>query len=832
MLAAVAATPAAAAPQACDPWTASFRGDVPTAKQVIGIDLGERDATTAESDAYLLAVDRASRRVTSGVLAHSVQGRPLRYAIVGDDVSKRALKDVRRSAAELMDPRTSDREAARIAARDPAILWIAGNVHGGEESGTDAALRTLYELADRDDCAARRIRKAAVVVILPIQNPDGREADSRRNAYGFDMNRDWFARTQPETDGKVEFLRRYPGVLFIDAHEMGNTGGYFFPPNADPIFHEIHDDAVDWIDDVYGAAMQDEFSRRGIPFFNYSVYDLFYAGYGDTVPANGFGAAGMTFEKTSSHPAPRRVFEQYVTQWLSLTQAARNKERILREWHRSWVDAVRQGEAGRLEPNMVVEPGNTVEQPVPDIRVRHYFLRADEPGKEREVRALVRRLQRMDVEVRRLARPLRVDDFTPYGRSARATTLPAGTYWVPMAQRQKHWIQALLTESTYTPVGYAYDIVSWSNPLLFNVAGGYSGERLAPRSQRVPPLREPGYEPIRRAPRVALYSMSPQFSRGIESSGWLRWLLDRWRLPFDDVTAADIAAGALDDYDTLLVPDGYALQDPDAPDDPYGYADLGEAGRAALAGWVRDGGRYVGWSDGAVLAAALGISSAEITTGDSEGFSTPGSLLRVATDRDSPLADGVGAFAWATHLGDYVMRSPDPDAVALRYPPAGSEDFFVSGQAEGAEALAGTAAVLDERVGSGRTVAFAFDPNFRAFSDGTQKVLRNAILGPPPRARVAARASAAARGRAAAAARRLRVSRAPVRLEVRPRGERAARRLVEAQGARYRVVRARGRVTFLIANPADAIGDEHPFARRLAAELRSKEVPVVLYRAP
>jgi hypothetical protein len=39
-------------------------------------------------------------------------------------------------------------------------------------------------------------------------------------------------------------------------------------------------------------------------------------------------------------------------------------------------------------------------------------------------------------------------------------------------------------------------------------------------------LRDPGHERIRRAPRVALYSMSPQFTRGIESSGWLRWLLD------------------------------------------------------------------------------------------------------------------------------------------------------------------------------------------------------------------------------------------------------------------------------------------------------------------
>ena len=37
----------------------------------------------------------------------------------------------------------------------------------------------------------------AIVVVLPTQNPDGREAATRRNAYGFDMNRDWLTRTQP-----------------------------------------------------------------------------------------------------------------------------------------------------------------------------------------------------------------------------------------------------------------------------------------------------------------------------------------------------------------------------------------------------------------------------------------------------------------------------------------------------------------------------------------------------------------------------------------------------------------------------------------------------------
>ena len=313
-LAPVAAAAEPPAPPACDPVQTlpDLAGRVPTAEEVIGFPLGERDVTVAESDAYLQAVASASSRVVAGTAAVSWQGRPLRYAIVGrpGNVTPGGLARIRHQTALLRD-RTPAKVAEHLARTTPAILWVAGNVHGGEESGTDAALRVLYELADRRDCAAGQILDNAIVVLLPTQNPDGREADTRRNAYGFDMNRDWFARTQPETDGKVELLRRYPPVLFIDAHEMSRET-FFFPPNADPIYHEITDESVDWINNLYGGAMIDEFTRQGIPFFNRDVYDLFYMGYGDTVPSTGFIAAGMTFEKASGDPTPRRVYEQYL----------------------------------------------------------------------------------------------------------------------------------------------------------------------------------------------------------------------------------------------------------------------------------------------------------------------------------------------------------------------------------------------------------------------------------------------------------------------------------------------------------------------------------------
>jgi hypothetical protein len=831
---AIAVVPAAAAAQEpCDPFgPATFRGEVPTPKQVIGIDLGERDVTTAESDAYVQAVDAASPRVISGALAqHSVQGRDLRYAIVGnsDRVTTNGLARIRASAAQLIDPSTPPREARAIAGSDPAILWIAGNVHGGEESGTDASLRVLWELADRSDCAARQILDQALVVILPVQNPDGREADTRRNAYGFDMNRDWFARTQPETDGKLELMRRYPPVLFIDAHEMGNPAGYFFPPNADPIYHEITSQAVGWINDLYGASMRAVFDARGIPYFNYNVYDLFYQGYGDTVPATGFGAAGMTFEKTSGHPAARRVLEQYLTQWTSLSAAATHKRAILEGWHEGWVEAQRQGRHGDLEPNEVVQPENEVQQPVPDIRVRHYFVRNDDPAKARETQALVRRLQRMDVRVQRLTRPLEVRDFTPYGRAPRPETLPAGTYVVTMAQRQKHWVQAMLNEDTYTPFPYFYDVTAWSQPLLFNVDGGYSGRTLAEmRTAPVPAQPDPGVPPVPAdQPSIALYSMSPQFSRGIESSGWLRYLLDRWGLDYRDVTAEEIKAGALADTDMLLVPDGYATQDPDFPEDPYGLGDLGPEGQAAIRAWVEGGGRYVGWLDGAVLAAGVGVSSATFESAEEAGISSPGALIRTTVAQRSPLADGVGRSAYAFWDARYVM-SANGAAAPVRFPAAATEEFFVSGFADGAEALGGTAAVVDEPVGDGRTVAFGFEPNFRAFTDGTARLLRNAILGTEPAAFEDAAAEPAVAARAAA--REVVGAHDPVRLVVEPAGEAAASALLD--GLPHRVTRTPDRVTFTIANPGGQTADELPWARTLAAELQRADVPVVMYAVP
>ena len=73
-------------------------------------------------------------------MAISGQGRELWYAVVGKPAD---VKAAQAAAKALRNPHTSKAKAARIADRAPAIAWVAGNVHGNEESGTDTALQVL-----------------------------------------------------------------------------------------------------------------------------------------------------------------------------------------------------------------------------------------------------------------------------------------------------------------------------------------------------------------------------------------------------------------------------------------------------------------------------------------------------------------------------------------------------------------------------------------------------------------------------------------------------------------------------------------------------------------
>jgi len=176
---------------------------------------------------------------------------------------------------------------------------------------------------------------------------------------------------------------------------------------------------------------------------------------------------------------------------------------------------------------------------------------------------------------------------------------------------------------------------------------------------------------------------------------------------------------------------------------------------------------------------------------------------------------------------DDVMGAGSGASVAT-YPAASSPAFGVSGLDEGVGQLAGSAAIADEHVGAGRVVLFSFDPNFRAWTQGTERILWNAIVGPDPEPAnglaiaSAARIAAVREARTAAAA--LPELGSAIRVAVARADARATEDALRAYGAHFVRHRYNGGVLFLVANRRDLSAEEHPFFAPLLQRLQEEGV--------
>jgi hypothetical protein len=221
-----------------------------------------------------------------------------------------------------------------------------------------------------------------------------------------------------------------------------------------------------------------------------------------------------------------------------------------------------------------------------------------------------------------------------------------------------------------------------------------------------------------RAPRVAMLAgLQDERGQPSPSSSWMRWLLTRrYGLSVDRLGDADLAAGRLTSggYSAFVVPDGSVAA-------PTGAA------LAALQAWVRAGGTYLGIrGQGIALAQSAAITTA--TASPPTDAQMPGVSLGVQLDPGAPVAWGERASGFAFATGDPVLSASGGTVVA-RY--GAGATFFAGGYAADTGPLQGTAAVIDESIGAGRTVLFAFDPVFRGYVEGTERLVANALLAPP-----------------------------------------------------------------------------------------------------
>ncbi len=120
----------------------------------------------------------------------------------------------------------------------------------------------------------------------------------RTNHYHFDLNRDWFAVTQPETRGRIRVLREWQPIVFVDLHEMGAESTFYFAPEAVPFNPHLVPEQKTSLD-LFGKNNAKWFDQFGFSYFTREVYDAFYPGYGASWPSY-YGGLAMTYENASS----------------------------------------------------------------------------------------------------------------------------------------------------------------------------------------------------------------------------------------------------------------------------------------------------------------------------------------------------------------------------------------------------------------------------------------------------------------------------------------------------------------------------------------------------
>jgi hypothetical protein len=353
----------------------------------------------------------------------------------------------------------------------PAFGWVTATPHGNEPAAGEATARQLYEMAARLDCDNLSRLQNMDTFLMPVRNPDGHDNNVRTTAWSFDPNRDFGTHNQQENDIFIPEMNKYPGVFFIDAHQQST--GYFFPPNEDPVHHEISDFSLDFIQNKIGPRLQQTFNDQSSQYRNYNSYDLFTPEYGDTVPSLLMGAAGMTYEKGEDESYSKQVYDHYLAIDTTINLTSEDKVSILQGWVKQWQEAVDQGASCELQPNKLVSPlHDTISTLVPeggDDAVCGYFYK---PGQHTgDVASLLKNLNEVGVHVYKFTAPVTMGGVREFGKTGTTETLPAGTLYIPMAQPMKHWIQAVLGQDPFIPYPYYYDVVDWSYSTQRGLAG-------------------------------------------------------------------------------------------------------------------------------------------------------------------------------------------------------------------------------------------------------------------------------------------------------------------------------------------------------------------------
>jgi hypothetical protein len=452
---------------------------------------------------YLRLVDAGSDRVSLESAGTSTLGNDMPVVILTSEANQKNLERYREISRRLADPEgLSDEEARALVAEGKTIALVTCSIHSTEVGSTQMVLEFVHDLATTQDPKALRWLDDVILLLMPSINPDGQvmvvdwydkhlgtpyEGGPMPWLYhpyvGHDDNRDFYMLTQKESQAVNDLLyRRWFPQIFLDEHQMGNTGPRMFvPPQADPLAPEVHS-LIFRTADLLGTGMSMRLEEAGkLGVGSNMIFDSYWPGgtrntawwknvtglltevasadvatpvYIEPGELRG-GVKGLPeYDRRSNFPSLwpggwwrlRDIVEYELVATRSfLESGSLYRESILTNFYRMAREAVEAGKAGPPYAWVIPE------------------------GQRDPVAAalLVELLLRHGVRVERAAAPVTL------GREV----YPAGTYVIPAAQPYRAFLLTMLRPQRYPevipyeggPVMAPYDVTSWSLPISMGV---------------------------------------------------------------------------------------------------------------------------------------------------------------------------------------------------------------------------------------------------------------------------------------------------------------------------------------------------------------------------
>ena len=424
------------------------------------------------------------------------EGRPLVVAFISTAENIRNLENIRGNNLRLAIQSLDKPDSHRVAANEntPVIVWLSYNVHGNEASSTEAAMLVLYALVDPSNSKTKEWLKNTVVAIDPCVNPDGRDRyvnwfnsivgknynpsfnarehdepwpGGRTNHYNFDLNRDWAWQTQIESQQRIKLYNEWLPQIHVDYHEQGINSPYYFAPAAQP-YHEV---ITPWQRDfqvTIGKNHAKYFDENGWLYFTKEEFDLYYPSYGDTYPVyngaigmtyeqagNGFSGLGVMKEEGDTLTLLDRAMHHYTTSLSTIEVSSQNAEKLIKEFHKFFNDAVTTG--------------------VGDYK--SYIIK-NGPGDEEKIKPFLQLLDRNKI-IYSAAKAGTANGYNYNSRKNENFSIDGDDILVSSLQPKSTLVKVLFEPNSKLVDSVTYDITAWSVPYVYGLNAYATKQNLA-----------------------------------------------------------------------------------------------------------------------------------------------------------------------------------------------------------------------------------------------------------------------------------------------------------------------------------------------------------------